>query len=251
MRISVFFVILTIISIESGHSASVSPKLDFASESEEISDEKATRKFYGVHVIVDTTKLKRTSDPSSSDESINSRKNEKTIGIRTDITFEIPAKKSNVTGNETKSTENESSGTSEDDTVVPVFKGRDSDSDREVKFTPREKQDWNPLFLPNNYEGFWTTERAFLPLPPPRHHRPLHTARMKPFVPYMIGQNEKMAVIPLFKPQPPPCRCDSFDESDRSLGSRSDDDTPPFGNIYFVPKYDSVDDKLDGPFKTL
>ncbi|XP_055683056.1 uncharacterized protein LOC129789948 [Lutzomyia longipalpis] len=232
MRVTPFVAILSIF-IQSAFSASVSPKLDFASESMEEESPEMSSKFYGVHVIVDTSKLKRTSDQMSDE---NREKNEKTIGIRTDITFEIPAKKPNGTENVTKSTENESSGTGEDD-GVPIFKGRDSDAPPQPK--PR---DWKPLFLPNNYEGFWTTERSFFP-----RNRQFHQARMKPprpFVPYMIGQNEKVAVKPIFKP----CHCDSF-ESDASFRSRSTEEQPPFGNIYFVPKEASVDDKLDGSFK--
>lgn len=221
--------------------------MDFASESIEESQEKS-RKFYGVHVIVDTSKLKRGSDQASDESNGSHMKSEKTIGIRTDITFEIPAKNSNDTGNETKSTENESSGTNEDDTV-PVFKGRDSEGPPQPKYPGRSDRDWKPLFMPNNFEGFWTTERSFLPIGPPRH-REFH-GRVKPwegsrgsFVPYMIGQNEKVAVKPLYKP----CHCDSY-ESDVSFGSRSAEEQPPFRNIYYVPKEDSVDDKLDGGFK--
>ncbi|XP_059618439.1 uncharacterized protein LOC132262947 [Phlebotomus argentipes] len=236
----VLFVILSL-CIESVILGSVSPKLDFASESVEESGE---RKFYGVHVIVDTTKSKRTSDQTSEEISVSPGKSEKTIGIRTDITFEIPARKINESANGTKSTENESSGTAEDENV-PVFKGRDSEAMPEPKFHSRgDSRDWKPLILPNNYEGFWTTERSFLPLQPPRN-RQLYGKLKPPFVPYMIGQNEKVAVKPLFKP----CRCGDSYDSDVSFGSRSAEEQPPFGNIYFVPKEDSVDDKLGRGFK--
>lgn len=102
----------------------VSPKLDFSeSELVQVKKEIKVGKIKGVKVTVDTSELKESRSSSDSSSSSESNENKKTVGVRTDVTFEITSGETN----DTQTVDDRETSKNDDNAsipVVPVFKGK-------------------------------------------------------------------------------------------------------------------------------
>lgn len=131
-------------------SASISPKLDF--EELDVKKDSRTAKIKGLRVTVDTSELKESkSSNSESSSSSDSKENKKTVGVRTDVTFEI----SSGEVNDTKVIDEKEIGKDDDNAsipIVPVFKGTPDKTNNPIG--NRNKPGSNPGFVTSKESDF-------------------------------------------------------------------------------------------------
>ncbi|CAO1323113.1 unnamed protein product [Diamesa serratosioi] len=246
--------------------ANISPKLDF--EELDVKKDTRTAKIKGLRVTVDTSELKESkSSNSDSSSSSDSKENKKTVGVRTDVTFEI----SSGEVNDTKVIDEKEIGKDDDNAsipIVPVFKGTPDKTNNPAGnrnkpgsnpgFVTSKESDFNdiwsvrplspgPIFHPTDDEhkryggvlddnwskvpqfGIWTTERYNRRFDQPvYHHRGYHPN------PGFHSQGEQGNNFP--RPYEP-CTCKEYP------------------GPYIKPHQDSgyhptqkIDDKLEKPF---
>ncbi|KAG5674790.1 hypothetical protein PVAND_004738 [Polypedilum vanderplanki] len=232
----------------------VSPKLDFGqSEVVEVKKEIKTGKIKGLRVTVESSELKESkSSNSDSSASSDSSENKKTVGVRTDVTFEITSGETN----DTKTVDEKEIGKEDDNAsipVVPVFKGTSDRRENPASSAPPVRR---PVFTDNrNFYGnadrenehgwkqsipqyaIWTTERynrRFDQPPPVFHHRGSSGNNQfdifrKPsnFIPYHIHHSGHHHHVP--------CTCKEYPG-------------PSLDEHVFKPQTNKVDDKLEKPF---
>ncbi|XP_031629432.1 uncharacterized protein LOC116344806 isoform X2 [Contarinia nasturtii] len=123
----------------------VSPKVDFVEDNK---SEHVPPKIQGVRVIVDATKMNggKMEDKTETIRIQTDGGSKQTVGIHTDITFELDDKK-----NDTKKTDGKNAESDEDDdSEVPVYRGTHTEGERN-NFNRR----YDPNFYMNqpNYHG--------------------------------------------------------------------------------------------------